>query len=503
MQITELLNEGLKREYRVAIPRADLERRLAERLKTRGHGVALRGFRPGKAPLSHLRRLYGRAAMSDTLRTAFDEANAAALSHAGAKAAYDPLCEIEDDAPSDSPAGRDVIDRLVSGETELSFAVRFEILPEIEAADLRDVPIERLVADVEDSHIDEALDRLADSAREFDARPADSPSCAGDRLELSYEGRVDGELFAGGSAKNVSFELGRGALLPGFEEQLVGATAGEKRRARIVFPDDYPDPSLAGKPAAFEIEIHGVSSPREVVFDDEFARRLGAPDMSTLRDRVRDRLAAEYEEASYERVKRRILDLMDEGASFPLPERLVEDELSSIRRAFAEAEHGNASAHEHDHEHDHDHDHGHGHDHDHGHEHDHEHEHEHALDSSVGDASSLSEYRRMAERRIRLALIVGRIGEEGGVSVSDDEVSAALSSHLTRFPGREKEMLDYYRSDPRRLMRIRVPLFERKVIDFVLERASVSRRKVSREALFADPDESGGGDSEVKGDSAS
>ena len=444
MQITETLNEGLKRSFKVTVDASELERDFSARLGELSGSMRLKGFRPGKVPVQHLRKVYGKSVMAEVLQKKVDDTTKKALAERQLKPAYTP----EIDLPKDEAE----IQKVIEGKGDLSFTVSFEVIPPIEVQDFSGLEVEHLVVDVTDAHVNEALNRIAAQQKEFDDKGADAPAATGDRLMLSFVGRIDGEAFEGGSADDVPLELGSGQFLPGFEDQLVGAKAGDEVTVKVAFPAEYAVPHLAGKPAEFDVKVKSVARPKDPVIDDSFAKKLGLDDLAALKETLKGRIAGDFGQMSAIKLKRDLLDKLDGQYTFELPQRLVTAEFEQIWRAL-EAEmkrDGKGFA-----------------------------------DEGTTEEAAREEYRSIANRRVRLGLLLGTVGERAGVTVSDDEMQRALIERARQYRGQEKKVIDYYRKNPHALIELRGPVFEQKVVDHILAKAKVTEKKVSREELAA------------------
>lgn len=441
MQVTETFSEGLKREYKVVVPAADLEAKVNDRLTELKDRVRINGFRPGKVPVAHLKRLYGRAVMAEAIEVAVREANAKIISEHGFKLARDPDVSL----PTDEGA----VEQMIAGKSDLAYTVALEILPTIELADFKAIKLEKPVADVTEEEVEQAIKMLAESNRPFVAKQDSAAS--GDRVTVSFVGKIDGAPFEGGTADDLVVQIGSGAFLPGFEDQLIGIKAGETRQVCIKMPENYPVANLAGKDAVFDVTAKTVETPGEVTVDDAFAKSLGLESLAKLRDMVRERLGREHALISRQRVKRALLDELDKLHKFTPPPTMVEDEFNHVwktvtnelaaqKRTFA--------------------------------------------DEGTTEEAARAEYRAIAERRVRLGLVLAEIGERNGIKVTDEELTRAVIEEARSYPGQEQEVWNYYRKNPEALASVRAPLFEEKVVDFILELAQVTEKKVSRDRLY-------------------
>jgi trigger factor len=443
MQVTETLSEGLKREFAVVVPAADLVAKADERLDTLKGQVRLNGFRPGKVPVAHLKRLYGRSVMAEAIENAVREANAKIVTDRGFKLVRDPEVTL----PTDEKA----VEQMVEGKTDLTYTVALEIMPPIEIADFKGVKLEKPVTDVSDDEVDDAIGKLAEANRPFAAKAEGAKAEKGDRAVIDFTGKLDGQPFEGGTGGDVAVQIGSGTFIPGFEDQLVGAAAGESRTINVTFPEGYPAQQLAGKQAEFDVVVKSLEAPTEVKIDDEFAKTLGLESLAKLKDLMKERLAREHALMSRQRVKRQLLDELDKLHKFAPPPSLVEDEFSNVWRTIDEDLKARNRSFE---------------------------------DEGTTEEKAREEYRTIAERRVRLGLVIAEIGERNKIQVTEEELTRAVTERARQVPGREQEVWDYFRKNPAAVANLRAPIFEDKVIDFILELADVSEKKVSREELY-------------------
>ena len=441
MQVTETAAAGLKREYRVVVPAVDLESRVNEKLDDLKGRVQLRGFRPGKVPVAHLKRIYGKSAMAEVIENAVREANNQIVNDHGFKLATEPKVVL--------PSEEGVVEEVIAGKSDLAYTVEMEIVPPIELADFKSMKLERLTAEVGDTEVDQALQTLAEQNRPFAAKSEGAEK--GDRVTVSFQGTMDGQPFDGGAAEDAPILLGSGRFLPGFEDNLIGAKAGESRTFDLRFPDDYPAATLAGKDAKFAVTVKSVQTPGEVALNDDFAKTLGLESLAKLREALRERIQREHNAASRQKLKRALLDQLDERHKFEPPPSLVEQEFSSIWSAVESdlKQQGRTFA-----------------------------------DEATTEEKARADYRAIAERRVRLGLVIAEIGEKNKITVTEEQLRAAVMDQVRQLPGREQQVWDYYRNNPGALAALRAPLFEDKVVDYVLELAEVGDKQVSREELF-------------------
>ena len=444
MQVTETLSQGLKREFKVVLPANELEQRLSSELDTLKGRVKINGFRPGKVPTAHLRRLYGRSVMADVVQSAVTEAERKIVEENGLKLANQPRY--------DFPEDRGAMEQAMEAKADLAFTVALEVLPSFELADLSDVSVTKQVAAVTDADVDAAVERMARQNRSF--APKGEAAAAGDRVTVDFTGTIDGEPFEGGTAQDITVEIGSGQFIPGFEEQLVGAAAGERRPVSVRFPDNYLAPHLAGKAAEFDVTVKDVQAPGEVAIDDALAKAFGMETLDALRDAVRGAIGRDYEGRSRQRLKKELLDALDKKYAFDLPQTLVDQEFAAVwSQVEADLKNNGKSF----------------------------------ADEGTSEEEARAEYARIAERRVRLGLVLAQVGEKADIKVSDDEVTQALAARVRQYPGQEREVWEYYtKKNPQALAEIRAPLFEEKVVDHVLTQVSVVEQPVSKEALLAD-----------------
>jgi trigger factor len=446
MQVTETAAAGLKREYRVVVPATDLEARVNERLDDLKGRVQLRGFRPGKVPIAHLKRLYGKSAMAEVIEAAVREANSKIVTDHGFKLATEPKVVL----PSDQGA----VEGVIAGKSDLAYTVEIEIVPPITLADFKTIKLERLTAEVTDAEIDQTLQTIAEQNRPFIAKTEGAEK--GDRVTLSFQGTIDGTPFEGGTGEDVPLLLGAGQFIPGFEDPLVGLKAGESRTFDVKFPDDYPATAVAGKNATFAVTVKAVEAPSAVTIDDEFAKTLGLESLAKLRDAVKERTQREHAAASRQKLKRALLDQLDERHKFEPPPSLVEQEFNNVWSTIEKdlKEQGRTFA-----------------------------------DEGTTEETARAEYRAIAERRVRLGLVIAEIGERNNIKVTDEQLTAAVVEQARQLPGREQQVWDYYRKNPGARAALRAPMFEDKVVDFLIELAEVTEKQVSRDELFKEDEE--------------
>lgn len=448
MQLTQTLNEGLKRQFQVTVAAKDLEDRLNSELQTLQTKVRINGFRPGKVPPAHLKRLYGKSVMADVVQNAVTEANKRIVEENQFKLAMEPQI--------DFPEDKELIEKVMDAKADLSFGVNVEVLPKIELQDHSGIAVTREVVEIEDKEVDAALERMAGQNRSFNDKGKKKAE-QGDRVTMDFVGSIDGEKFEGGAGEDTELVLGSNSFIPGFEDQLVGVKAGDEKTIEVTFPEGYQAAHLAGKPAQFAVTVKAVGAPGELVIDDELAKKFGMESLDKLKDAIRRSLGDELEEVSRTKVKRQLLDALDEKYAFDLPPTLVEQEFTTVWTQVKQDVEARKTTFE-------------------------------AEGSTEQEAEA--EYRRIAQRRVRLGLVLAELGEKAGIKITDEEVGQALVQRARQFPGQEKQVWDFYRNNPQALAEIRAPIFEDKVIDSILSSVTVTDKKVTRDELMkADEDE--------------
>jgi len=445
MQVTETSAEGLYREFQITIPASELDEKLNDRLESIKDKVNLKGFRPGKVPVEHLKKAYGKQVMGEIIEEAVAESSQKALEERSLRAAMQPRIDV-----TSNP------DDVMGGHKDLEFKVEVELMPEFEVMELKGVKLERPVAEVGEQEVNDQLDELAKSHRHFHPREDGAAAQDGDQITVDFDGSIDGVAFDGGRADGINLILGSGQFIPGFEEQLVGAKAGDEREVKVTFPADYPVDTLSGKDAVFDVKVHQVSAPAHDVLDDEFAKHLGMESLAALKDAINARLQHDFEAVSRSHAKRRLLDILDEGHSFELPKGMVDAEFSAIWQQVLQDLQQRGKTIE---------------------------------DEAESEDALKDEYRKIAERRVRLGLVLAEIGNKNSVDVTQEELGRALSQVARQYPGQEREVYEYYQQNMGAMAQLRAPIFEDKVVDFILELIEVTDKKVSKDELFRDPDE--------------
>lgn len=446
MQVTETVSEGLKRELKVVIGASELDERMSSKLDELKDKVHLKGFRPGKVPVEHIKKVYGRSAMAEVLQEMVEETSSKAIEGRDERPAFRPAISFQEEET--------VLERAMAGGNDLEYTMVFEVLPKIELADIKLLEVEKPVAEVADEEIDKALGRLQEAYVTYEAK--DGPAGDGDRITADFVGKIDGEPFEGGAAEGAHVVLGRHMFIPGFEEGLAGAKAGEERTIEANFPENYGAKHLAGKAATFEVKVTEVASPKQQELNDDFAKTLGIESIEKLRESARERIGRDYTAASRARAKRSLLDALDAAHKFDLPPSLVSNEFDAIWQEVTGHLKKDGKTFE---------------------------------DENTSEEKARTEYKSMAERRVRLGLVLSEIGQSNNITVNDEEVRRAIMQRASQYPGQERKVIEFYKNNPGALLELRAPIFEDKVVDFALELAKITVKTVTAEELFRQDDE--------------
>jgi trigger factor len=433
MQVTETLNEGLKRGYAITVTAAELEAKVNEKLVEAQPEVEMKGFRKGKVPMALLKKQFGQRLMGEAMQEAIDGAMNKHFEDSGDRPALQPEVKMTNE---DWKEGDDV-------NVEMSY----EALPEIPDVDLSGVELEKLVVKADDASVDEALESLAATAQDFETK--DGAAEDKDQVVIDFLGKVDGEAFDGGAAEDYPLVLGSGSFIPGFEEQLTGLKAGDEKNVEVKFPEEYGAENLAGKDAVFECKVKEVKAPKAAEINDELAQKFGAEDLDALKGQIRERLEAEYVGAARQVMKRGMLDKLDELVSFDLPPSLVTAEADQIAHQLWHEENPDVEGHDHE------------------------------------KIEPTDEHTKLAERRVRLGLLLAEVGQKAEVEVSDAEMTQAIMNQARQYPGQEREFFEFVRQNAQMQQQLRAPLFEDKVIDHIADGAKLTEKEVSKEELQA------------------
>ncbi|MGE0210277.1 MAG: trigger factor [Parvibaculaceae bacterium] len=442
MQVTETLNEGLKRQLKVVVPAADLEQGLVQRLTELSGTARIPGFRPGKVPVSHLRRLYGKSVMAEVVQKTVDDSSRKALAEKNLKPAYQPEVAL--------PEAESEVTDVIDGKSDLTYTMNFEVVPPVEIKEFSAIEVERLVAEIDEGKVEEQFKSLSGRFKQFEPKAEGSKAETGDRLTISFKGSIDGVPFEGGEGSDVQIELGSGTFIPGFEDQLAGASAGDDVVVDATFPEAYQVPTLAGKKARFDVNVSRIEASKPDASDDDFAKRVGFDDATALREMLRQQYRDQLAAMGRMKLKRDVLDQLDKAYSFDLPEKLVDAEFNQIwAQLTREMQRQNQTFEQ----------------------------------EGQTEEQAREEYRKIAERRVRLGLVLGTVGEQASIGVTEEELERALVDRARQFPGQEREVYQFYRKNPQATLELRGPIFEQKVVDHILAQAKVTDRTVSREEL--------------------
>jgi trigger factor len=441
MQVVETKNEGLCREFKITLLAAEIEDKINARLEELRKTANIAGFRPGKVPVAIMKQRYGGSVMGEVLEQAVSDSSQQAMAEHTLRPALQPKIEIQNFDP-----GKD-----------LEYTMSVEVMPVIEPMDFKKIDVERQVVEVSDTPIDETVERLAKQYRASEPIKGSRKSKKGDVLVIDFVGSVDGETFEGGAGTDHHLELGASQFIEGFEDQLIGIKVGEKASVSVTFPDEYVNAELAGKSAVFEVDIKEIREMADTVIDDEFAKTMGQESLADLRKAIGEQIGQDYSRLSRERLKRDLLDQLEKHHDFELPPGMVDAEFEAIWTQFEEARKNNE------------------------------------LDQDDAenktDDELKEEYRKIGARRVLLGLLLTEVGTTNNIEVSAEEINRALMEEARKYPGQEQAFIKMYQENPEAMASIRAPIFEEKVVDFILEMANVTERKVSLEALMAAPEE--------------
>ena len=433
MQVTETLNEGLKRAYSIVVPAAELEAKVNQKLAEAQPEIEMKGFRKGKVPMPLLKKQFGPRLMGEAMQETIDGAMSKHFEDTGDRPALQPEVKMTNE---DWKEGDDL-------HVEMSY----EALPAIPEVDLTQIAVEKLVVKADDAAVDEALASLASTAQDFTARKKGSKAKDGDQVVFDFVGKVDGVAFEGGSAEDYPLVLGSGSFIPGFEDQLVGVKAGDEKTVTVTFPENYGAANLAGKEATFDCTVKEVKEPVAAEINDDLAKKFGAEDLATLKAQIAERLEAEYAGAARAVMKRGVLDALDKMVSFDLPPSLVKAEADQIAHQLWHDE--NPDVHDHNH----------------------------------GKVEPTDEHVKLAERRVRLGLMLADMGQKAEIAVTDAEMTQAIMAQARQYPGQERQFFDFVRQNPQMQQQLRAPIFEDKVIDMIAGKANVTEKAISKDDL--------------------
>ena len=433
MQVTETLNEGLKRGYNIVVTADELSAKVDEKLVEARPEIEMKGFRKGKVPMALLKKQHGQRLMGEAMQESIDGAMSKHFEDSGDRPAMQPAVKMTND---DWKEGDDI-------HVEMSY----EALPTIPEVDLKKIKLEKMIAKADEASVDEALANLAETAQDFADRKKGTKAKDGDQVTIDFLGKVDGEAFEGGAAEDYPLVLGSNSFIPGFEAQLVGVKLGEEVEVNVTFPEEYGAENLAGKDAVFECKIKAVKAPKAAEINDELATKFGAEDLAALTGQITERLEAEYAGAARAVQKRHLLDALDNMVKFELPPSLVEAEAGQIAHQLWHDENPDVQGHDHP------------------------------------EIVSTDEHNTLAERRVRLGLLLAELGQKAEIQVTDAEMTQAMMNQARQYPGQEREFFEFVQQNPQMQQQMRAPLFEDKVVDYVFELATVTDKEVSKDEL--------------------
>ncbi|WP_375202481.1 trigger factor [Hyphococcus sp.] len=449
MEVIEKSAEGLDRKFQVKVSAEELDKKLVTKLQEVKGRVHLKGFRKGKAPISHLKKLYGKGMMSEIIQDIVTETSQKAFSERDLQPATTPRPELTSK-----------IDDVIEGKADLEYDLHAEILPSFDPMDVSTLKLTRPVAEVPDTDVDEALSKVAEQQLSYKARGKTAKAKEKDQVLIDFVGKIDGVEFDGGKGEGFELVLGSGQFIPGFEDQLIGAKTDDDVEVKVTFPEEYHAKDLAGKEAVFDVKVHEVRAPEEAAIDDELAKKVGLESLDDLQKRIRERIENEYKELSRSHLKRTLLDKLDEAHDFELPQGMVDGEFDQIWRQVESTERDEE-------------------------------------DKDKTDDELKEEYRKIAERRVRLGLVLAEIGKRADVKVPSEELQQAIQrqaiqeAQYMQMQGQNispQEVLQFYQKNPQAIQQVRAPLFEEKVVDYIIERATVTDKTVSKEKLMEEPD---------------
>ena len=442
MQVTETLNAGLKREFKVVIKAADLNKELDAKLVDIAARAQIKGFRPGKVPVAHVRNLYGKSAMAEVIQSTVDAKSREVFAERKLKPAYAPDVKLPEDEKE--------VNAVIEGKADLAFTVASEVVPEFAVKDFSGMMLEKHIVAASEEAVEASLKTLADNYKNYEPKIDGARAGKGDRVTMDFIGSIDGKEFEGGKGQDIPLEIGSGQFIPGFEDQLIGAKVGIDKEVKVTFPANYGAAHLAGKDAVFAVKVKEVAGVAETKIDDEFAKRIGFEDVAKLKDMVKSGVEREHAQLTAMKLKRDVLDAMDKEYSFELPQKLVDAEFENIWKALSQEmeKAGKTFA-----------------------------------DEKTTEEKARVDYLKIAERRVRLGLVLGTIGDKENIQISEQELQQALIARARQFPGQEKEVFDFYRKNSGALMELRGPIFEQKVVDLIVSKAKVTDKAVKAEAL--------------------
>ncbi len=438
-------SEGLSRMYKVSVPQADLQKRFDERIEEIRPQMNLKGFRPGKVPASHVKKMFGKDIMGEVVQALVQETSQKAIEDADVRPAGQPEMHMESD-----------MEKVLDGEQDLAYHMHLDIMPDFEPVDIKKLTLTKPVAEINDDEIEARLTQIAEANPKYDKRAKTAKARKDDAIVIDFLGKLDGEPFEGGAAEEHTLVLGSNSFIPGFEDQLIGVKAGDEKEVEVTFPEQYQAEHLAGKAAVFEVKVHEVRAPKTPDLDEEFATGLGLESLDKLKELVSEQIKNEFDGASRAKAKRALLDVLDEKHDFDLPPKMVEQEFNQIwQQVQAEMDAGRTPE----------------------------------EDKGKSEDDLKEEYGKIAERRVRLGLVLAEIGRIAEIQIDEQEVQQALIREARNFPGQERQVIEFFQKDPNAMAQLRAPIYEDKVVDHILETAKVKEETVSKEELLKEDEE--------------
>lgn len=440
MQIKELKAEGLSHTYAITVPKEDLATKLEAKIKEMQPQVSLKGFRPGKVPVSHIRKMFGQSIMKDVVEETVNETTQQAINDNKIRPAGQPQVDLRAN-------GEDV----TKGEADLEYQLTVESIPDFEPVDPEKLKFTRLTHEADEKELEEEVAKLGEGQKSYKKKAKTAKAKKGDAVLIDFIGTVDGEAFDGGAMEGHQLVLGSGTFIPGFEDQLIGTKAGDELDVKVTFPDPYQAADLAGKDAVFATRVVEVQGEQDAVIDDEFAQKFGLADLEALKAAVSDQYKSQLEMQSRMKLKRAILDELDKKHKFDLPPQMVEAEFSNIwTQVQSEKEAGQLDE----------------------------------DDAKKTDKQLEKDYRKIAERRVRLGLVLAEMGQKQEIQISNEELQQAMIAEARQYPGQEQQVIEFYQKNPQAIAQLRAPIYEEKVVDLIIEKAKVTDKKVTKDVLF-------------------
>ncbi len=437
--------EGLSRTYKVSVAKADLQKRFDERIEEIRPQMNLKGFRPGKVPASHVKKMFGKDIMGEVVQALVQETSQKTIEDADVRPAGQPEMKMESD-----------MEKVLSGDEDLAYEMSVDVMPDFEPVDIKKLTLTKPVAEINDDEIEARLTQIAEANPKYDKRAKTAKARKDDAVVIDFLGKLDGEPFEGGAAEEHTLVIGSNSFIPGFEDQLIGVKAGDEKDVEVTFPEQYQAEHLAGKEAVFEVKVHEVRAPKTPELDEEFATGLGLESLEKLKELVSEQIKNEFDGASRAKAKRGLLDVLDDKHDFDLPPKMVEQEFNQIwQQVQTEMDAGRTP--------------------------------DEDKDKSEDDLKE--EYGKIAQRRVRLGLVLAEIGRVAEIQIDEQEVQQALIREARNFPGQERQVIEFFQKDPNAMAQLRAPIYEDKVVDHILEVAKVKEETVSKEELLKEDEE--------------